>query len=67
VFDPLPSLAFDDPIPTAAFAAEFLNRGLSGVDVEDKDGATPLYYACSKGHDETAKLLLDRSVCGALS
>jgi ankyrin repeat protein len=43
-----------------ARVTELLAMRLCEVDARDKEGATPLHWACQGGHVEVAKLLLDR-------
>ncbi|XP_048588108.1 ankyrin repeat domain-containing protein 39-like [Nematostella vectensis] len=40
----------------------FLDRGVN-FDMTDKSGYTALHYACSNGHLEVCKMLLDRGAC----
>ena len=41
---------------------EVLSKHPESINTRDKDGATALHYAASRGNAATAKLLLDRGV-----
>lgn len=42
----------------AGFIRALLDRGLASASVQDRDGATPLYYAAAKGSAATVEALL---------